>query len=184
MGSLPRFVRSLLEFVGFVAWVRRWVRWFVGLSIGFVVGFVVDLLLRVISALISYLCLCLCFCCLFGCRGFFYFLFFTFFCQRGRRGRRRVSQLFGFLLWNSSVEKSNSRQIFIEIEFVILNLLQRSQPSHSRDVSLLNNLEMMLTNKIVLILVLFSTKKKKNPNTVACSKEKNPFFLYKIEILL
>ena len=60
---------------------------------------------------------------------------------------------------------------------MILNLLQRSQPSHSRDVSLLNNLEMMLTNKIVLILVLFSTKKKKkNPNTVACSKEKNLFF--------
>ena len=121
-------------------------------------------------------CLCLCFCCLFGCREFFFFTFFTFFCQRGRRGRRRVSQLFGFLLWNSSVEKSNSRQIFIEIESVILNLLQWSQPSHSRDVSLLNNLEMMLTNKIVLILVLFSTKKKKNPNTVACSKEKNIFF--------
>ena len=121
------------------------------------------------------LCLCLCFCCLFGCRGFFYFLFFTFFCQRGRRGRRRVSQLFGFLLWNSSVEKSNSRQIFIEIEFVILNLLQRSQPSHSRDVSLLNNLEMMLTNKIVLILVLFS-KKKKIPTQWHVAKKRTLFF--------
>ena len=89
MGSLPRFVRSLLEFVGFVAWVRRWVRWFVGLSIGFVVGFVVDLLLRVISALISYLCLCLCFCCLFGCRGFFFFKGLSWIFSEGEKRKKK-----------------------------------------------------------------------------------------------
>ena len=179
MGSWASLPRLWVSLPG--SWVRRLSSWV--LLLGFAVGFVRRQLSSPFAGFAGRpLCdfcfdphLCLCFCCLFGCRGFFYFLFFTFFCQRGRTGRRRVSQLFGFLLWNSSVEKSNSRQIFIEIESVILNLLQRSQPSHSRDVSLLNNLEMMLTNKIVLILVLFS-KKKKIPTQWHVAKKRTLFF--------
>ena len=123
---------SLPEFVGFVTWVHHsWLKASCDSTLILVCVFVVSLVV----------------------------VDFFFFFQRGRRGRRRVSQLFGFLLWNLSVENSNSRQIFIEIESMILNLLQRSQPSHSRDVSLLNNLETILTNKIVIIFVLFSKKK-------------------------
>ena len=45
MGSLPRFVRSLLEFVGFVAWVRGFIAGFVGLLLGLAAGFMVSILI-------------------------------------------------------------------------------------------------------------------------------------------
>ena len=63
--------------------------------------------------------------CFFGCHGFFFFFF-----QRGgffSKEEEGETKLFGFLLWNLSVQNSISRWIFIEIKYVILDLLQWSQ---------------------------------------------------------
>ena len=95
-------------------------------------------------------CLCLCFCCLFGCRGFFFFfrgVVVNF--SKGEKRKKKGTSVFWFFQAN-----------FIEIKPVILDSLQWSRVSNSRDISLLNSLKTMLTNKIVLILVLFW---KKNP---------------------
>ena len=53
----------------------------------------------------------------------------------------------------------NARFPCIELKLVMLDLAQQNRVPHTRNVSLLNSFENMLTNEIVWVLVLFWKKK-------------------------
>ena len=61
----------------------------------------------------------------------------------------------------------NARFPCIELKLVMLDLAQQNRVPHTRNVSLLNSFENMLTNKIVWVLVLFW--RKKNPGSLCHS---------------
>ena len=110
---------------------------------------------------------------LFWVSLFFVFVFWVslFFCLCEFHGLIFVFCLFACVrlcvsssdFWVIFCETRVSQTNFIEIKSVILELLQWTRVSNTRDISFLNSLETMLTNKIVWKLVLFWKKKKKSP---------------------
>ena len=66
----------------------------------------------------------------------------------------------------------------MENKFITLNLAQQNQVSCTRDVSLLNNFENVLTNEVVWILVLFWKKKIRISKGEMEWKNKRVFIFY------
>ena len=84
----------------------------------------------------------------FCLRGFLYLIFLCFFVSWFFACLLVYVCVFQVLIYGFSID-SSSQWIFIEIKSVILALLQWTRISMTLDVSFLNNLETMLTNKIV-----------------------------------